>query len=168
MAGEDHGLVVAADSGPSVSNGGLEAIFKLSGDETSGAYAVVEHVVLPGQLGSPIHTHTHEDEVSIILEGEIGVLIGDDVFTASAGPYVVKPRGIPHAFWNGTTAPARFVEIISPPGFERYFAELAELLSAEGPPDMEGVVRLADRYGLIMHMERLPELMERFDVRLGP
>lgn len=168
MVREDHGLVVAAESGASVSIGGLEAIFRLSGDETSGAYAIVEHVLVPGQLGSPPHTHTHEDEVSIILEGEIGVLIGNDVFTASAGSYVVKPRGVPHAFWNDTTAPARFVEIISPPGFECYFAELAELLSEEGPPDMEGVVRIAERYGLIMHMEQLPELMERFKVRLGP
>ncbi|HEV2073744.1 MAG TPA: cupin domain-containing protein [Thermomicrobiales bacterium] len=168
MVLENQGLFVPPESGRSVSLGGLEAIFKVPGAQTAGAYAVVEHVLLPGQLGSPPHTHANEDEVSILLEGEIRVLIGEDVFTAGAGAYVVKPRGLPHAFWNATSVPARFVEIVSPPGFEQYFVEVADLLSAAGPPDMGGLARIAGRYGLTMHLERLPELMERFNVRLGP
>lgn len=69
-----------------------------------------------------------------MLEGEIGVMIGDEVFTATKGSYVLKPRGIPHTFWNPGPEPARVVEIFSPAGFERYFEELAEILSADGPP----------------------------------
>ena len=168
MVLEDQEFLVPSGSGTSVSLGGLEAIFKVSGAQTASAYAVVEHVLLPGQLGSPPHTHANEDEVSIVLEGEIGVLIGEDDFTAGAGAYVIKPRGIPHAFWNATSVPARFVEIVSPPGFEQYFVELADLLSAGGPPDMGALAQIAGRYGLTMHLERIPELMERFNVHLGP
>jgi quercetin dioxygenase-like cupin family protein len=168
MVLKDQGFLVPSGSSTSVSLGGLDAIFKVSGPQTAGAYAVVEHVLLPGQLGAPPHTHANEDEVSIVLEGEIRVLIGEDVFTAGAGAYVIKPRGLPHAFWNATSVPARFVEIVSPPGFEQYFVEVANLLSAAGPPDMSELAQIAGRYGLTMHLERIPELMERFNVRLGP
>ena len=161
-------FVVNPGAGDSVSFGGLDAIYKLDQDHTSGAYAVVEHVLQPGKLGSPLHTHAHEDEVSLILEGEVGVQIGEEVLTTPIGAYVTKPRGIPHAFWNSSDHPARFVEIISPPGFEQYFTEATALLSTEGPPDFEALTRLAAKYGLTMHMERLPELMQRFGVSLGP
>lgn len=41
---------------------------------------------------------------------------------------MLKPRGVPHAFWNKGPEPTRFIEIISPLGFEKYFEELAELV----------------------------------------
>lgn len=78
-------LIVPPGEGGSVSLGGLDAIYKLAPDKTAGAYAIVEHVLQPGALGSPPHTHANEDEVSLILEGEIGVQIGEQVFTATAG-----------------------------------------------------------------------------------
>lgn len=59
-------------------------------------------------------------------EGEIGVLMGEQTFKAAAGAYVLKPRGVPHTFWNPGPEPARVLEIISPAGFEGYFEELAE------------------------------------------
>lgn len=46
-----------------------------------------------------------------------------------------EPRAIPHTFWNATTKPARLLELISPAGFERYFAELADLLPTGGGVD---------------------------------
>ena len=54
------------------------------------------------------------------------MLSGDEVLEATPGELVFKPRGVPHAFWNATDEPARFLEIIAPAGFERYTAE-AEL-----------------------------------------
>lgn len=76
---------------------------------------------------------------------------------------MVKPTGIPHAFWNKGPGPARFVEIISPPGFESYFDELAELVyKGTDDPDFEaGIASLGAKYGLTFHMELVPELLER-------
>ena len=78
---------------------------------------------------------------------------------------MLKPRGVLHAFWN--PGPARVLEIISPAGFERYFEELAGVLSADGPPDLDRISEIAGRYGLAFHMERVPELLERHGQRLG-
>jgi mannose-6-phosphate isomerase-like protein (cupin superfamily) len=147
--------------------GGLGVTFKVSGEETRGAYAIVEHPLQPGALAGPPHTHTREDEVSLVLEGEIGVEIGDEVFTVPAGSYVVKPRGVPHTFWNAGPAPARIQEIISPAGFEAYFREVAAVLASGGPPDLAKLTEIAGRYGLILHLERLVEVMEAHNVGLG-
>ncbi len=162
----DGRFLIPPDTGEAVALGGLGVVYKLSGEETGGAFAIVEHPIRPGALGAAPHTHTHEDEISLVLEGEIGVQIGDEVFQATPGTYVMKPRGIPHTFWNAGPAPARVQEIITPAGFERYFREVAEVLASGGPPDMGRLMEIAARYGLTLHMERLEEVMQAHNVSL--
>lgn len=162
-------LVIAPDEGASVLLGGLGAVHKLRGSDTGGSFSIVEHPMQPGILGAPPHVHLNEDEYSFVLEGEIGVLIGQREFTATPGTYVIKPRGIPHTFWNAGPQPARILEIISPAGFENYFAELGEVISAAGggEPDFAKILEIAGKYGLTFYMERVPELLEKYNLRLG-
>ncbi|MDQ4126978.1 MAG: cupin domain-containing protein [Actinomycetota bacterium] len=160
-------LVVAAGEGEVVLGGGFGVVSKVSGKETGGAFSIVEHPLEPGVLGAPPHIHSHEDETSFVIEGEIGVLIGEEEFRAGADSYVLKPRGVVHAFWNPGPEPARVLEIISPAGFEVYFEDLAGVLSAGGPPDLGRISEIAGGYGLTFDMERVPELLERHGLRLG-
>lgn len=162
-------FVIPPGEGETVWLGGLGVVRKISGGETGGQFAVVEHPLRPGALAGPPHTHANEDEISFVLEGEVTVQIGEEVVRAGAGAYVVKPRGVPHTFWNAGTTPARLIEIISPAGFEAYFGEMAEILAGAGagPPDAARMAEVAERYGLTLHPERLPALMERYGVRLG-
>lgn len=127
-------------------------------------FSLVEHPIAPRTLAAPMHAHTHEDEYTYVLEGEIGVQIGDEVRYAGPGELVAKPRGVPHAFWNRTDEPARALEIIAPGGFEQYFAELAPLVN-QCPPDLAGVAALAERYGLDMDPESIGVLCEREGLR---
>ena len=128
----------------------------------AGEFSLVEHPIAPRTLAAPMHVHEHEDEYSYVLEGEVGVQIGDEVRYARPGDLVVKPRGIPHAFWNRTDEPARLLEIISPGGFERYFAELAPLLPPQvAPPDFAALGALQARYGLQMDMESAATIAAR-------
>ena len=143
--------VIAPDEGEVVLSGGLGFVEKLPGEENGGAFAIGEHPLEPGVLGAPPHTHEREDEISFVVEGQIGVLLGEEVHEVEAGGYVLKPRGIPHAFWNPGPEPARIVEIFSPAGFEHYFEELSAILSAGGPPDVEAIGELAARYGLTLN-----------------
>lgn len=161
--------LVSPNEGKVVLQGGLGVVSKVAGDVVGGSYSVVEHPLEPGVLGAPPHTHADTDEVSFVREGEIGVMIGDEEFLVGPGSYVVKPRGIPHAFWNPGPGRARILEIISPAGFEGYFDELAEVLAATPPgepPDFGKITEIAGRYGMTFHMERLPEIMERHGVEL--
>jgi len=82
------------------------------------------------------------------------------VQVAAAGDLVFKPRGIWHTFWNAGDEPARVLELISPAGFERYFAELAPLLPPNRPePDFVGIVELQACYGVTMDFDSAERLI---------
>ena len=123
-------------------------------------------VLLGGPLGALVHTHRNEDEYSFVLEGTIGVEIGGEQFEARPGDLVVKPRGIPHAFWNPTDEPARILELIVPGGFESYFRELDASLSQPGPPDLAALGELAARYDLEVDPQSIPRLAEEHALAL--
>lgn len=125
---------------------------------TGGAFGLVEHDLPPGQLGSPVHTHECEDEYSYVLSGRLTAQVGDLVIEAGPGDLVVKLRGIPHAFWNAGTEPVRFLETISPGGFEEYFFEMAAPFNAR---DAEAMAEIRARYRLDVRMESIPDLLER-------
>jgi uncharacterized cupin superfamily protein len=144
------------------------AIYKVLGEATGGAFSIVEHTLQPGLLGAPMHTHRDVDETSYVLEGEIGALIGGEEVHAGPGTFVLKPKGIPHTFWNAGPDPLRFLEVISPAGFEGYFEELDRLFgSTDGQPDVAQIVQLADMYGMEMDFTSLPDLMKTYGVRIG-
>jgi quercetin dioxygenase-like cupin family protein len=156
-------MVLSPDEGETVWLRKLGIRFMIGGEQTQGNFALVEHPIKPRALAAPMHTHRHEDECTYVLEGEIGVQIGDEVRVARPGDLVFKPRGVPHAFWNAGDTLARALEIISPAGFERYFAELAPLFppANQGPLDEEAVGAVREKYGLEMDMSSIPVLAER-------
>ena len=129
----------------------------VSGAESRGGFALVEHPMPPRALGAPLHRHSREDEYSSVLEGRIGAKLGDQVVFAGPGDLVFKPRGQWHTFWNAGDTGARLLEIISPAGFERYFEELVELFAA-GPPAPQALAEVAGRYGLEVDPSSVPGL----------
>jgi quercetin dioxygenase-like cupin family protein len=157
--------VVTPEQGKLVHLGGIGVRYKIPGEVTGGAFCVVEHPVDPGVLVPP-HTHSREDEFSYVITGELGVRLGDHVFTARTGDYVVKPRGIPHTFWNPGPDPAVILEIISPPGFDQFFRQMAAILADGGEPDFERIAALGQRYGVTFNPDWIPELSATYGVSL--
>jgi mannose-6-phosphate isomerase-like protein (cupin superfamily) len=152
-------LVVKPGEGRSVSLGGMGVVFKVSGAETGGAFAVVEHPIEPGRLVLP-HVHANEDEYSYVLEGTIGARVGDHEVVAGPGSYLIKPRGLMHTFWNAGPGPARLLEVISPAGFVSYFVELAEA----GDPERRR--ELSAKYGVTYSDEWVADLTSRYNLTL--
>ena len=146
--------------------GSIGVRFMISGAESGGGFSLVEHPMPPRALGAPLHRHSREDEYSYVLEGRVGALLGNDVLVGGPGDLIFKPRNQWHTFWNDGDEPARILEIISPAGFERYFAELVELGGSRtaSPLDLRS---LSERYGLEVKPQSIPELLERFGLRLG-
>ena len=123
-------LLAGPDAGRTVRFGGFSTRYVVSAEQTDG------HVTA----------------------GRLGVRIGDEVLEAGPGDTVRMPRGIPHAFWNPGDEPVRFVERITPPGFEHYFADIAPLFDGSGPPDLDALGATCARYEMEMDfasMERL-------------
>jgi quercetin dioxygenase-like cupin family protein len=140
---------------------GIGVVFKIDGQDTGGAVSIVEHPFEVGALVPP-HVHTREDEISIVLDGQIGFRSEDDEVVLASGGYIVKPRGQVHAMWNAGSTPARMIEVITPAGFERFFMELADK-NETGPVDLPVLAELAQRYELpFAEPEWLPDLIARY------
>jgi quercetin dioxygenase-like cupin family protein len=153
--------LLAADARPSARLQHIGVRFMISGAQTGGLFSVVEHPIDPASLGAPYHTHTKEDEYSIVLEGDVGFALDEQVVVGHQGDTVFKPRNVRHTFWNAGDAPARILEIITPAGFETYFAEVGEVFAKAGPPDVAALASIAGRYGLRMERETAPELIAK-------
>src|SRR6266480_1236518 len=108
-------------------------------------------------------------EGKLVSMGGFGVkfkISGDEILLAGPGDYILKPRGIPHTFWNPTDKVARLVEIISPAGFEKFFAEAGELFT-QGPPEVERVGALAAEYNTTFGWnEWVSELTKKYKLKL--
>ncbi len=128
----------------------LGTTYKVLSQSVNGTTAIVEHTLEPRSIGAPMHKHTHEDEISFVLEGELSVIQDGVVQKAGPGEFIVKPRGVFHTFWNEGDQRSRWMEVITPGNFENYFAEIAPFLLPGQPPQMDKVREAAAKYGLII------------------
>src|SRR3954451_14493060 len=105
----------------------------LRGEETGGQVSVTEIVVPPHTAGPPLHTHDF-DEAFYVLEGELIFQVEDALVTKRRGKLSFAPRNVPHALPNHSDAPARYLLICTPAGFERHWARVAaEAAGLEAP-----------------------------------
>jgi quercetin dioxygenase-like cupin family protein len=148
MSSQDSALFVPPNSRETVSLWADRMTFNVTGEETGGAYAILEYVAAPGS-GSPFHVHRNEDESFYILAGTMTFQLGESKFEAVPGSFVRIPRGLVHAFVNQGVEHVRSLVILSPAGLERFFKELGELAGnyPEGAP-REAFLTLARKYNL--------------------
>ena len=152
---------VGADEGERADFLGLGNRYVLRGENADGRFALVEHTIAPRALAAPMHTHEREDEYSFVLAGRLGAQIGDELVEAGPGDLVLKPRGIPHAFWNPGDEETHLLEIISPAGFEGYFADVAPALARPGEPDFQALAEIRGRYELTVDLASVESLTKR-------
>jgi quercetin dioxygenase-like cupin family protein len=155
--------VIAPEEGKTIMLFGIRFSYKVETADCGGTLAVMEVEIPPHTLVKP-HNHTREDEFSLVLEGTVGVRVGDRELSAGPGSYLVKPRHTPHAMWNATEAPARVVEILAPAGLETYFEQLAPILSEHRTaPEY---YQLAENYGITILDDWIEELERTHKIKL--
>lgn len=115
---------------------------KISGEQTNGAYSLIETSVLP-QGGPPPHVHLREDEMFYMMAGEVTFWVGDRTVHATPGTSIFIPKGTVHNFKNQSTEPASMLTLFSPGGFEQYFAEVgtpARWGDTQAPPTTQAMI----------------------------
>ena len=112
--------------------------------DTKGQYALLEVISKPGGE-PPMHYHENEDELFLVLEGELTVYRGNEELTVRAGESAMIFRGTPHTFRVRSKA-ARVIGVVTPAGFENFFRELGSSNPEEIPP-FEKIAATAARYG---------------------
>lgn len=115
---------------------GAQIRFLATSETTEGEFAMLDYTAPPRFPGPPPHWHAHTSEAFYVLEGVVTFTVEGRRIEAGPGAFALVRPGTVHTFANETDAPARFVGVISPGGFERYFDDLADLVAREGtwPP----------------------------------
>lgn len=157
--------IIGPDEGRRVSLFEVAFRYRVESSQTDGALAMLEVVIPPGTLVKP-HRHSREDEYTLVLEGTVGVRMGDRETEVGAGSCLVKPRDVPHAMWNASDIAARVAEIVLPGGLEDYFEELAPILERKGDEANADYRALAVRYGITIEDDWIPDLQARYGVKL--
>ncbi len=111
------------------------ATVKVRGDRC--AVSVVEFNAERG-FGPPLHNHDDEDELIVLLEGEVVFRSGNDEFVGTAGDCAMLPRAIPHTF-QVLSDTARMLTVTASdhgePQFDAMVRELGEPAPAPTQPE---------------------------------
>ena len=127
---------------------GRDLVFKVTGDETGGAfdYAIVE---VEARNGPPLHVHHHRDEAIHVLQGRFKLRIGEEESILERGGFALMPAGIPHAFLNLTDEPGEIVLVYAPGDAHRFFAELGPL-TRNGTTDKAEIAACFERHDMAL------------------
>lgn len=115
---------------------------------SNGSSSALITLVPPGG-GPPPHTHSREDEIFTALEGEFELLIDGVWQPIQIGVPFFAQRGNRHTFRNAGSTPGRLALVAVPGGMDEFLAELSPLTQVM---DMPGMVALAQRYGITLHV----------------
>ena len=128
-------------------------------EETHGDYIALEALV-PPDGGPPLHVHHNQIETFYILEGEMEMTLGDQVYEAKAGDYVHVSKGTPHRFLNRSRTTTKMVFTFVPAGdIEEFFRESFKETTDRNAP----LEPLTDAF--IQHML---ESADRHDIEILP
>ena len=92
----------------------------LPSDATGGAFSLVEERGRSGCM-TPRHVHDRESETFVVLDGALEGWCEGDLRVVEAGSLIHLPPRREHAF-RIASATAHFLTIITPGGFESFFA----------------------------------------------
>jgi mannose-6-phosphate isomerase-like protein (cupin superfamily) len=131
--------------------GGLVTFYAL-GEDTGGAFTLLEEATEPGSAAFP-HLHHEEDQAFYILQGNHEFVCDGETFMTKPGSFVYIPRGMVHSFTNVGTTPGKIMVLSTPAGgTERFFFELGEPAtdtsspppSSRGPESMDDIAQLKE------------------------
>jgi quercetin dioxygenase-like cupin family protein len=127
---------------------GRDLVFKVTGEDTGGAfdYFVVE--VAPGG-GPPLHVHHKQEETIHALKGRYKIRIGDETFRIEEGGFAYLPSGVPHTFLNVTDAPGEVVVVYTPGGGHKFYEELGPA-TRNGTADRTAIAAIFEKYDMTL------------------
>jgi quercetin dioxygenase-like cupin family protein len=138
---------LAPDEGRRLQSGpGRDLVFKVTGDDTGGAfdYFVVE---VASHGGPPVHVHHRQEETIHVLSGRFKVRVADEEHVLDPGGFAFMPSGLPHAFVNLADEPAELVVVYTPGGGHRFYEELGPL-TRTGTPDPTEIAACFERHDM--------------------
>lgn len=141
--------VWAADEGLRLQSGpGRDLIFKVTGDDTGGAFDYFMVEVAP-RGGPPLHVHHKQEEIIHVLKGRFKIRIGEETYYLKEGGFAYMPSQLPHAFLNLTDQPAEIIVVYTPGGGHKFYEEFGPV-SRSGTADRKIISELFEKYDMTL------------------
>jgi len=134
----------------SIKAGQITIDFLLEAADTNGSAAMFEFTV-PASAKVPLpHYHEHFDETIYGLSGILTFTVDGKTIDIVPGETCFIPRGAVHGFDNLKQNDAKALAVITPALLGPiFFKQVAEIVNAGGPPDLEKLALVMAKHGLI-------------------
>jgi mannose-6-phosphate isomerase-like protein (cupin superfamily) len=110
---------------------GFTLLVRKAAAETGGDAFETEMVIAPHSAGMSIHLHPSAIETYDVLAGTVDIYIDGAWKSVATGHRVGVPRGMPHAFRNSSSEPARVYNAHKPAlRYEEYFQGLWRIVQS--------------------------------------
>ena len=107
-----------------------EANSKIEVSSAVGEFMKVAIVTEPEGEGPPLHEHPSEEQFSLILEGEMHFILGEEDCVVGPGTLIYVPRNTPHRS-RPVNGPATFFTVKCPAGDGRLDQDYKKSAHAE-------------------------------------
>lgn len=130
--------------------GQIEIRFLLEGKNSNSQLAAFEFTVPAGAKVPVPHSHERYDETIYGLQGVVTFTVNGRVTEVASGETLFIPRGAVHGFNNLKPANAKALAVVTPALIgPEFFREMAAIINAGGPPDVEKFKAVMARHGLV-------------------
>jgi quercetin dioxygenase-like cupin family protein len=130
--------------------------FLLEAADTNGSTAMFEFSVPAGAKVPVPHYHEHYDETIYGLTGTMTFTVDGKPIDIHPGETCFIPRGVVHGFNNLGQEEAKSLAVITPALLGPiFFKEMAEVINAGGPPDIEKLKSIMLKHGLVPAMPKM-------------
>jgi quercetin dioxygenase-like cupin family protein len=130
--------------------------FLLEAADTNGSTAMFEFSVPVGAKVPVPHYHEHYDETIYGLTGTMTFTVDGKPIDIHPGETCFIPRGVVHGFNNLGQEEAKSLAVITPALLGPiFFKEMAEVINAGGPPDIEKLKSIMLKHRLVPAMPKM-------------
>jgi quercetin dioxygenase-like cupin family protein len=114
-------------------------VFHRTSEETNGEAVLLEAIVRPHGFVAAAHVHPLQSERFEVVQGRLGLRVGDREILAGPGDVATVAPGTPHRFWNAGEGEARFLCEVRPALQFESLIETMFALAAEGKTNRRGL-----------------------------
>ena len=146
---------------------GERLVWKVTAQETNGAYTLFDTYVEPGGAVAAAHVHPYQTEIFTVVEGRLGVKRGREKLELGPGEVAMIDPGTPHRFWNAGEETLRFRAEVRPALQFESLIETMFGLAVEGKTNKKGMpapLRLAviaNHHFDVVRLPVVPQVLQK-------
>jgi uncharacterized cupin superfamily protein len=110
-------------NGMSHTSWGEQSRTRLASTDTLGTLSILDYRA-PADFGPPRHQHSADDEIFLLMQGQLVLWTPEKCDTAKPGDLVLLPRGVAHTWRAYGPDPVHMQVITSPGQFETFFKDI--------------------------------------------